>query len=239
MFSPKSNPRSTNSKSFNFSIEVTGTNTIQFYFNGNVYNGSPSKPQNLKVVPNSSYKPYLTWDANTETDLSGYQVWRKINTHGSWMLIGSPTTNSYTDNEILTSLPWSDVFYKIKAKDTQILYSVYSNEVSIKGTLRKTNDEFEEESEIENLPTEYRLVQNYPNPFNPSTTIKYDIPKNNQVTLKVYNSIGKEVSEIVNGFKQAGSYSVTFDASKLPSGVYFYKLQAGEYSQVNKMILIK
>ena len=94
-------------------------------------------------------------------------------------------------------------------------------------------------NEEEKLPTEFKLEQNYPNPFNPSTKIVYDIPKNIYVTLKIYNSIGKEVSELVNGYKQAGSYSETFDASNLPSGVYFYKLQAGEFISTNKMLLIK
>jgi hypothetical protein len=203
------------------------------------YDTNPLSPQNLIVSANGYFHPVLTWNANTEPDLSGYQVWRKQNAGGSWTLIGSPTTNSFTDNQMLTNLPYSDIYYKIRAKDIQNHYSDYSLEVNIKGTLNKSNDDVAEANENAPLPTEYKLAQNYPNPFNPSTKIVYDMPKNNQVSLKVYNSLGKEVSELVNGFQQAGSYSVTFDASNLPSGVYFYKLQVGDFIQSKKMLIIK
>ncbi len=85
----------------------------------------------------------------------------------------------------------------------------------------------------------FDLQQNYPNPFNPTTTIKFSVPKNGMVTLKVYNLLGQEVATLVNGEMNAGSYKVTFDASKLGSGVYFYKLQAGNNSATKKMILLK
>ena len=81
-----------------------------------------------------------------------------------------------------------------------------------------------------NLPTSYALGQNYPNPFNPTTTIQYDIPASGSqklVTLKVYDVIGREVATLVNETKVAGSYQVTFNASRIASGVYFYKLTAG------------
>jgi hypothetical protein len=90
-----------------------------------------------------------------------------------------------------------------------------------------------------NVPKAFNLMQNYPNPFNPSTTIKYEIPKQENVTLKVYNLLGEEVVTLVHGIKQSGSYKVHFDANNLSSGVYFYKLRAGSFVQTKKMILLR
>jgi hypothetical protein len=93
------------------------------------------------------------------------------------------------------------------------------------------------------------LYRNYPNPFNPSTTINYSIPKQSYVTLKVYDLLGEEIETLVNEEKPAGNYQVKFsakggsayggNAANLPSGVYFYKIQAGSFNQVRKMMLIK
>ncbi len=88
-------------------------------------------------------------------------------------------------------------------------------------------------------PENYSLSQNYPNPFNPVTKIKFDIKKSGFVKLMVYDSRGSLISELVNGNYNAGTYEVTFDASKLSSGVYFYKLQTGGFESIKKMMLIK
>jgi hypothetical protein len=85
----------------------------------------------------------------------------------------------------------------------------------------------------------YELYQNYPNPFNPITSIEYSIPLDSHVSLKVYDILGNEVATLVNESKLPGSYQVSFDASGLASGVYFYKLQTGSYSQSRKMIILK
>ena len=89
------------------------------------------------------------------------------------------------------------------------------------------------------LPNEYVLSQNYPNPFNPTTTIKFSLPYAGNITLSVFNVIGEEVQNLENGYKEAGSYEVNFDASKLTSGFYFYQLNAGDFKQTKKMILLK
>lgn len=89
------------------------------------------------------------------------------------------------------------------------------------------------------IPSEYTLSQNYPNPFNPTTTIDFSIPKSGFVTLKIYDLLGKEVGVVVNEVKNAGSYRVDINASNLTSGVYFYKLEAGDFSQIKKMMLLK
>ncbi len=89
------------------------------------------------------------------------------------------------------------------------------------------------------IPKVYSLYQNYPNPFNPSTQIEYALPKQSLVSIKIFDILGREVSNLVNEVKPAGSYQVTFNASNLPSGIYYYKINAGEFSDVKKMILIK
>lgn len=85
----------------------------------------------------------------------------------------------------------------------------------------------------------FQLAQNYPNPFNPETEINFTLPENNFVTLKVYDVSGRLVKELVNDFRSAGNYSVNFNASGIPSGVYFYKLESGSFTDVKKMILVK
>ncbi len=89
------------------------------------------------------------------------------------------------------------------------------------------------------IPASFSLLQNYPNPFNPSTTIKFSLPKGGMVSLKIFNSLGEEVEELINEMKPAGNYSVSFDAGKLASGIYLYKLSAGNFNQIKKMILVK
>jgi hypothetical protein len=88
-------------------------------------------------------------------------------------------------------------------------------------------------------PLTYSLSQNYPNPFNPFTRIKFDLPKSSLVTLKVYDILGRETAVILSESMKAGSYEVPFDASGLTSGVYFYKISAGDFSSIKKMILLK
>jgi hypothetical protein len=90
-----------------------------------------------------------------------------------------------------------------------------------------------------NSPDNYTLNQNYPNPFNPKTTINYSIAYRLAVKITVFDVTGKEIAVIVNDFKEAGKYSIEFDGSNLASGLYFYKLEAGNYNEVKKMLLIK
>jgi len=85
----------------------------------------------------------------------------------------------------------------------------------------------------------YALNQNYPNPFNPTTNIQFQIPRDGYVTLTVYNSVGQQVATLVDSNMKSGMHQVTFDAAKFSSGIYFYKIKAGDFMQMNKMLLMK
>jgi hypothetical protein len=89
------------------------------------------------------------------------------------------------------------------------------------------------------VPTSYRLYQNYPNPFNPTSSIKFDIPRVSGVELIIYDVLGREVAVLVDQQLKPGTYEVAFDGTNLPSGVFFYKLEADDYVEVRKMVLIK
>ncbi len=92
---------------------------------------------------------------------------------------------------------------------------------------------------VKDIPQEFTLSQNYPNPFNPNTVISYSLPSASNIKLVVYNTLGQTIKVLESGYKNAGNYSVNFNASTLPSGIYFYKLEAGQFSQIKKMMLIK
>jgi hypothetical protein len=89
------------------------------------------------------------------------------------------------------------------------------------------------------LPTQFELNQNYPNPFNPTTTISFEMPKDGMVRLEIYDILGREVKSLINEYKQAGSYKITFDAAELTSGTYIYTLRAGRYQESKKMTVLK
>ena len=89
------------------------------------------------------------------------------------------------------------------------------------------------------IPEGFMLSQNYPNPFNPVTKLKFQLPKSSLVILKVFDAIGREVAVLVNEVLNAGIYEADWDASAYPSGAYYYRMNAGKYSETKKMILIK
>jgi hypothetical protein len=93
--------------------------------------------------------------------------------------------------------------------------------------------------ETDTKPSDYFLEQNYPNPFNPATTIKYQLGNDGFVKLKIFNSLGEEVAELVNEFQKGGNYQLIFNADNLPSGIYVYQLSTGSYKESKKMIIMK
>ena len=166
--------------------------------------------------------PYET----TELNNSGFEVLRSSEPE-VWENIGfvrgNGTTSeinyySFTDENLLEG----SYSYRLKQVDLDGTYE-FSNIVNVDIT----------------TPIEFELSQNYPNPFNPSTSIKFSIPEGSQVSLKIYNSLGQEIKTLVNRFMEAGVHTVNFNAVDLNSGMYFYRLNAGEFTQVRKMTLIK
>ena len=89
------------------------------------------------------------------------------------------------------------------------------------------------------IPQSYELEQNYPNPFNPATIIKYSLPSESKVILKIYDMLGKEVTTLVNSIQTPGEHIVNFNASDLPSGIYLYNITAGNFTQTKKLVLLK
>jgi len=108
----------------------------------------------------------------------------------------------------------------------------YMLKTTTAGTIWVSNNDYK-------IPDKYFLHQNYPNPFNPWTTIKYDIPNDGFVTIKIYDMLGREIAELVSENEKAGFHTILFNGSNLSSGMYLYRIQTGSYSQTNKMVLIK
>lgn len=167
----------------------------------------------------------LTWDTATELNNQGFEIQRKIT--GEFERVGfvegkGTTTEAqnylFRDKDLLSG----NYTYRLKQTDFDGSFA-YSDEVEI---------------EI-SQPNVFYLGQNYPNPFNPSTNIKYSIPADGNVTLKMYDILGEEVSTLVNEYQQAGTFDVVFDGSNLSSGVYYYQLTSGEITSTKKMMLTK
>lgn len=188
----------------------------------------------------------LSWTPSTSPNLSSYIIYRADVPIGEpYLLTEYDTINAYSGGnpvssyEDLGSYPGQGggiYYYQVSAYNNTGYESVQSNRVSApKGDIDKRSTEGEEETEI----FEYSLSDNYPNPFNPSTIINYSLKDNGVVTLKVFDVLGKEVQSLVDEQKEPGTYSVNFNASDLPSGIYFYTIQSGNFSASKKMILLK
>ncbi|MBX2977284.1 MAG: T9SS type A sorting domain-containing protein [Ignavibacteriaceae bacterium] len=174
----------------------------------------------------------LTWQTATEQNNYGFEVERSAvcSQNEEWKTIGfiegngnsnSPNNYSFTDNSPLSGL----VKYRLKQIDNDGSFT-YSESVEV---------------EIENIPTEYTLYQNYPNPFNPSTTIKFGLPKDSHVILEIFNILGEKVATLINQEMQAGFHNFQFSIFnfQLSSGIYVYRLKAGEFVQSRKLLMIK
>jgi hypothetical protein len=241
VFSPWSNPNNqmASGSTTKFGFELTsissGICTLNLYVN-TASAASSSIPQNLRVAADGSYHPVFTWDNNSENDISLYEVWRKID-DGSWTSIATTTTNSYTDNQVIIPPAHDKHFkYKVRAKDTQNYYSVYSDEVAVEGYKIYKISEDETGNEI---PEALLLSQNSPNPFNPTTKIRFSIPSNGYVSLKVYDILGREVAVLANRVLEAGQYEYNFNGENLASGTYIYCLRTNNKTITKKMLMIK
>jgi len=203
-----------------------------------------TNPENLLTDQVDAVKAFcLSTVDTTSTDV--LPDFRVINTAGADDFVYSdwpiPVDLSYSDADLMTGgtdgLPVGDLnwFPADKATFNANMATYYAALVDAMDSGNPVTDV----KELGSVPTKFELSQNYPNPFNPTTVINFTIPKSGNVTLKVYNSIGQEVASLVNGFKTAQSYQVTFDASKLASGVYVYSLESGNFVQSRKMLLLK
>jgi Secretion system C-terminal sorting domain len=186
---------------------------------------------NFTAVQNSN-GVQLNWTTATETNNKGFEIERaplnlpKGETLG-WAKIDFVDGNGTTTEQHNYTFIDNDV--------SSGKYSYRLKQIDFDGTFK-----YSKTAEVElNIINEFSLSQNYPNPFNPVTNIKYSLPQNEFVTLKVFNTLGEEVATLVKKQLPAGNYTVKFGAGNLPSGVYIYKLTAGVYSNTKKLLLLK
>jgi len=168
----------------------------------------------------------LNWATATEINNSGFEIERRYD-KTDWLEIGFvPGHGTTTEKQ-----NYSYIDQNVNAG----IYSYRLKQVDFDGTFEYSNEIL-----VDVTPSlEFTLDQNFPNPFNPNTLIKYSIPKSSQVSLKIFNTLGQEIATLVNEEKQVGTYEVNWNASNLQSGVYFYRLQAGNFVSIKKMILLK
>lgn len=164
-----------------------------------------------------------------DTALSSFQLlqsifWPAPSTYGNWQQTIIDLSSYYQSTPRFAFRYYMDcVFHG---------FAVYVDKVQMLGTVGI--------SQIgNNIPKKYALSQNYPNPFNPVTKIKFDVPKNGNVTLEVFNNLGQVVKTLHNGYTSAGYYETSFDGSQLTSGMYFYRLTSKDFTETKKMILVK
>jgi uncharacterized delta-60 repeat protein len=170
----------------------------------------------------------LNWSTATELNNRGFEIERSTNKN-NWRLIG------FREGRGTTTEPQNYSFVDDLFGESSLRLYYRLKQIDYDGTF-----EYSPIVEVDVMvPIEYSLEQNFPNPFNPSTTIEYRIPSDGFVSLTIYNTIGQEVSMLVNENQSAGNYSITFSADKLPSGLYFYSLRSGDFSETRKMLLLK
>jgi hypothetical protein len=192
---------------------------------------TPAEPTNLTAIAGNQ-QALLKWNKNSEFDMDKYFIFMS-NTDNSGVAEQIGFTNqpdtTFPVSGLANGIPY---YFWVKAADKycSMRVSGFSNAamimpLSVHGLLQ--------------APKEFALYQNYPNPFNPVTQIKYDIPNGSFVKLVVYDMLGREVSVLVNETKRPGSYTATWGSGNYPSGIYIYKLTAGNYEHVMKMVLLK
>lgn len=154
----------------------------------------------------------------------------------TWTLLAGPNGASISNTGLFTWSPKTDqanAQFQISVRLSDGTATVTSSATLTTGSIVGIDDE------ISGIPTSFQLKQNYPNPFNPTTTITVGLPEDSHVKIAVYNLIGQEVAQVTDKRMSAGFHSLNFDASSLKSGVYLYRLEAGDFVQIKKMILLK
>ena len=181
------------------------------------------------VIKSNSNSP-LSGTLILAVDSLGDTVSTSISNYSGYYNIPSLLNGNYT--VIANKIGYEKVTYPQKV-DINLISNPIVNGINISITATGVDNG------ISNLPKAFALYQNYPNPFNPTTIISYSVPKAGLVKIKVYDILGREVTQLVNEQKNAGTYNIEFNASKLATGVYFYRMQAGSFAQTKKLLLLK
>ena len=171
----------------------------------------------------------ISWSTATENNNMGFELERKINE--SWdkvaFIEGKGSTTEESNYVYIDEFKYQTfkgvILYRLKQIDLSGIYE-YSNFIEVN---------------VDFTPKEYTLYQNYPNPFNPATIIKFSIPEAGDVKLIVFNFLGEEIAILFNGYKDVGYHEIEFEASRLPSGIYFCLLKCGNFIGTKKMVLLK
>ena len=169
----------------------------------------------------------LTWHTASETENSAFRIYRnnvliaELDGAGN---TSEPNTYEYTDDQIIPGNTYTYILADISYANEETKYTDKAVTISIPEN---------------NIPTEFSLEANYPNPFNPTTAISYQLSASSNVDLSIFDMNGKEVATLVNGSKPVGYHSVKWDASNVSSGIYFYRLQAGDFVDTKKMVFMK
>jgi hypothetical protein len=216
----------------------TGASNLEMH----QFDDIPAKPEALNSTSYYNH-PKLYWNANNEPDIDNYKIFKDGN------YLATTSNTYYVDNsEIVYTIGGGNIktyaSYKINAVDNSSNTSVFSDSKHVVINGITSAEKIAADEVIENVIETYELFSNYPNPFNPSTNISYQIPNDGFVNLVVYNALGQKVAELVNQEQTNGKYTVKFNASNLPSGVYIYKLNVSNgveigFSSTKKMILTK
>ncbi len=226
-------------------VTETGPNTwnevqdgvIDYYVDIEFLNDQPLPVQfvSLKAFTGNS-KVTLVWETGAEFNNAGFEIFRKAEGESEFKLIAS-----YETNPELRGLGTSPYGKKYRYTDSNVRngvtyeYKLYA--VDFSGNRQEFGSIVVKP--VGEIPDKFVLYQNYPNPFNPGTEIRFDLPKSVHVKLEVFNLLGERVSVLYDGFMEAGHGSVRWNAVGFPSGVYYYKLTAGDFVDVKKMVLLK
>ena len=230
--------RDSSAEGINFSsykVRSIGVDSTNFFdskpsYGYSVDNIPPDIPLNV-IASAENETINLYWSSVENTDLSHYAIYRGFsegfdpNTLG---ILAETEDTSFADSAVTVEI---DFYYRISAFDIHGNESQYSEEVMAR-IIGISRDGAE-------VPQNYLLSQNHPNPFNPLTNIRYSLPLSVDVSLIIYNLLGEEIARIVDGFQSAGEYQSQWNASDFASGIYFYRLQAGDFIQTRKMVLMK
>lgn len=225
-----------------YNFDISNWDDVNKY--GYVFNnkGNPNNYVGIALISSNNYGFYAIQNDGGAGSINIYdgftdtEKWTAISNG-----IGRASAGPADISHVVSSGP-----YTIPANDTiRVAFAVLAadNKTDLDAAVAAARSKFSVITDIGDneliKPISFNLDQNYPNPFNPTTIIKFSIPEENNVTLKVYDVIGKEVSVLINEKKSAGNYEISFDAAGLSSGVYFYKLEAGNFTSTKKMILIR